>query len=126
MYSTPSTLRSLIAGILVGSGFFYTLMVKLDGAPSRGDTFAPTWLAGVLPNLAAAFIVPLMLFIPPKFVRFRDVVRLAAMMFVGLTLYEVMQLQMPRRTFDWYDIIASAVGAMAAVGISRMCFFPQP
>lgn len=119
-------MRSLLAGLIVGAGFFYTLMVKLDGGPTRGDSFAPAWLAAVLPNLAAAFIVPLMVFLPPRRVRLGEVIRLAAMMFIGLVLYEVLQLQMPRRTFDWYDILASAVGAIAAVGVSHILFFPQP
>jgi hypothetical protein len=114
-----------VVGVLIGAATLYTAAVKLDGGPAT-DTFAPRWLAGVLPNLAAGFVLPLLPLVPPRVVRFRELVAVAVLAFAGLTVYEFMQLKMPRRTFDWFDILASAVGAAAAVGVARGLFFDSP
>lgn len=110
--------------MVTGAVFFYTLTIMLDGGTDRA-TFAPGWLAAVMPNFAAAFIIPLAPLVPPRTVPFRELVRLSLLAFVGLTLYEFMQQQMPRRTFDLLDIVASGLGAAAAIGFGRALFFRQ-
>lgn len=44
---------------------------------------------------------------------------------VGLSIYEVVQIYMPRRTFDPYDILASFLGATLTVIIARVLLLGQ-
>lgn len=93
--------------------FLYVVAVKLSrGGPSP---LAPDWLAGVLPNLACAAVVPLAAFVSPRALRFRDFITFDALICAGLCGYEVAQLWMPRRTFDTNDLWASAAGAVFAL-----------
>jgi hypothetical protein len=40
-----------------------------------------------------------------------------------MTAYEILQLWMPRRTFDFWDILASVTGAVASVLLASIVFF---
>lgn len=44
---------------------------------------------------------------------------------LGLSIYEVVQIYMPRRTFDPYDILASFLGAIFSVMIASILFLSQ-
>jgi glycopeptide antibiotics resistance protein len=89
------------------------VVVKLTREGESALTTA--WMAGVLPNLVCAAVVPLAPFLSRRFLRDRDFLGMTLFTAIGLCLYEFAQLRMPRRTFDWDDVAATAVGAMAAV-----------
>ncbi|VTR96101.1 unnamed protein product [Gemmata massiliana] len=60
--------------------------------------------------------MPVVVFVGPRVVTARDYLVLDLFVLVGLCVYEVAQIWMPRRTFSWDDIGASVLGAgIAAV-----------
>src|SRR5262245_22747634 len=120
MVSYPSPARRALAGLFMASGAAYTAAVKLSRAGS--SALAPEWLAGVLPNLVCAAVVPLAAFLSGRAIRFRDFLLFDALVLAGLCGYEVAQLWMPRRTFDWDDLWASGAGALAALAVGAGLF----
>ena len=54
---------------------------------------------------------------------FSSYVKTALAAAVGLGLYELAQVYMPRRTFDPADIAASFVGAIFSILVARILFF---
>src|SRR4029077_5456800 len=105
MVSYPGTARRVLAGLFMASGAAYTAAVKLTRGGS--SALAPEWLAGVLPNLVCGAVVPLAAFLSGRAIRFRDFLLFDALVLAGLCAYEVAQLWMPRRTFEWGDLWAS-------------------
>lgn len=112
MTSHPSKSRSALAVALILPVFVYAVAAKL----TRGSHhLAPEWLEGVLPNLACGAAVPVAIFLSPRALRFRDYLLFDALILFGLCAYEVAQIWMPKRTFDWNDLWASGIGAAVAV-----------
>ena len=122
MTSRPSPTRSVVAGLLIAVAFFYILVFKLDPY-LRHVTHTPDWMAGVLPNFLVGAVGPLVVFVSFRTIRFWEFVLFALLLFAGLTAYEFAQKKMPRRTYDPYDIVASGVGAVVAIGTGRVLFF---
>lgn len=123
MRSVPTTRRTVLAAAFMAAGFVFTVAVKL----TRGTDSAlvANGLAGVLPNLTCAAFVPVVIFIGPRVITARDYLLFVVLILFGLLLYEVAQIWMPRRTFDFDDIWASAVGAVVAVALG-FAFFLRP
>jgi len=97
----------------MAGGAGYVAAVKLT---REGETaLATAWLVGVLPNLVCAAIIPLAPFLSRRSLRGRDFLWMTLFTAIGLCLYEFAQVWMPRRTFDWDDVGATAAGAMAAL-----------
>ena len=120
MCSRSSLARQVAAAVVMASGAVYVATVKLtrDGSVH----LATDWLAGVLPNFVCGAVVPLAAFLSRKSLRFRDFLWMTLLTSIGLSVYEFAQLWMPRRTFDWDDILASIAGAFLALIIGAGFF----
>jgi len=81
------------------------------------------WVLGVLPNFLPALVLPTLIFLRPREVTWGDYLRMTGAVALGLAGYESAQLWMPRRTFDWADVAATAVGAALALALGRLMFF---
>jgi hypothetical protein len=119
--SIPSPARQIAAGVAMATGAGYVAVVKL----TRGGEcpLAPPWLAGVLPNVVCGFAVPLVVFLTGRVLRVADFLWMASFTLAGLCLYEVAQVWMPRRTFDWADVGATVVGVLLALVVGAAFFF---
>ena len=51
-----------------------------------------------------------------------DYVKMTVTTAVGLSIYEVVQIWLPRRTFDPYDIVASFLGAILSILLAAILF----
>lgn len=71
-------------------------------------------VAGSLPNFLAVlvFSVAFTVIKPPA--NPRAILRTIVAVVIGLTLYEIAQIWMPHRTFDWNDIAATLLGGIFA------------
>jgi hypothetical protein len=69
-------------------------------------------LAGSLPNFLAVLVfgVAVVLVKPPQ--DGKSVLRPIAAIVTGLSLYEIAQIWMPNRTFDWNDLFATILGGI--------------
>ena len=70
-------------------------------------------LAGSLPNFLAAILLSLVVAIVKPPISRSDSLRPAVTAVSALVLYEIAQIWMPHRTFDWYDIAATLLGGLA-------------
>lgn len=116
MTSHPSLARSVTVVTVIAAAAVFTAAVKFDRTSAGG------WLVGVLPNFVCAAVAPLVLFLPLRAVRGGEYAAFVAVMTVGLAAYEFTQVVMPKRTFDWYDIAASAAGAVVALVLGGAVF----
>lgn len=118
--SRPSLARQVAAGVIMVVGAGYVAIVKLT---REGESaLATAWLAGVLPNLVCAALIPLAPFLSRRPLRVRDFLGMTLFGAVGLCLYEFAQVWMPRRTFDWGDVWATAAGALMALALGAGFF----
>lgn len=122
-YSELSNLRAAVAIAFYLIAGTAATALKL-GRPHVADT-SPLLLLfyGVAPNLVSAALLPFLVFIRKHRVCFRDYLAHTLTIFLALSAYEFSQLWMPKRTFDWNDITASAVGAIVAVPLGWLVFF---
>jgi hypothetical protein len=120
MRSLSTTSRKVLSGLLLVFGFGFTVAVKL----TRGTdaSFVPDDIAGVLPNLMCGALVPVVIFIGTRDITARDYLLFVALILCSLVVYDVTQLWMPRRTFAFDDIWASAVGSAIAVALGFALF----
>jgi hypothetical protein len=82
----------------------------------RGDMpFIPGVVDDSLPNFVPTAFSPLLVIRRRRAAQFGDYLQFALGMFAAMSVYEVLQLWMPRRTFDWGDIAASALGIPVAL-----------
>jgi hypothetical protein len=77
--------------------------------------FIPRVITGSLPNFAPVAFSPLIVLWRQPAARFSDFLRFAISACAAMVTYEVIQLWMPRRTFDWADMAASALGLPVAL-----------
>lgn len=108
MVSHPTMSRKLLAGAMIIVGFGLTVAVKLirnhTGIPG------PVWIANALPNFICGAVLPLAVFMSQRTIRLFDFSLFAGFILIGLGLYEAAQIWMPKRTAEWIDVQASAVG----------------
>ena len=69
-------------------------------------------VAGSLPNFLAVVVFSLAIMTLRLPGSSRDILRTVLSVVLGLTLYEVAQIWMPHRVFDWNDIAASLLGGI--------------
>ncbi len=69
-------------------------------------------IAGSLPNFLSVVIFSLAIVFLRHPQGYRDVIRAIVSIVIGLMLYEVAQIWMPHRTFDWNDIAATLLGGI--------------
>lgn len=111
--SRPSLARQVASGAIIAGSAGYVAAVKWT---REGETaLAATWLAAVLPNLVCAAVVPLAPFLSRRLLGGREFLWMTLFTAIGLCLYEFAQVWMPRRTFDWLDVVATAAGAIGAL-----------
>lgn len=108
---------------------FYALagLIALMWKVSRGALseiqLVPAWMVGTLPSFIPAAFLPMALFIAPGVVRFRDYAGVVGAILIALCAYELAQLVMPQRTFDWRDVVGSVTGAVAGLCLGWLVFF---
>jgi hypothetical protein len=78
---------------------------------------------GTSPNFVIPFCVPIGILILNKEVTLWDFTKGALGAALGLTAYEIMQIWMPWLTFDYYDILASFIGAMMSIIVAWIAYF---
>ena len=71
-------------------------------------------VAGSLPNFLAVLVFSLAYTVikPPQ--SSRQIIQTISTVVIGLTLYEIAQIWMPHRTFDWNDIAATLLGGLVS------------
>ena len=80
---------------------------------------------GTSPNFMVCAGLPFNAFCFKTVITLPSYAKTAVASAVGLSSYEMVQILMPRRTFDLYDIAASFVGALFSVLLAGVLFFMQ-
>lgn len=123
MESPPSPARTIVAVVIYLLAGAVAMAWKLSRASMGGVEWLPGWLPGVMPNLLPAMVLPMLLFATKRSVRWSEYVNTVGAMLGGLCLYEIIQLWMPKRTFDWADLAASVGGALVGCVMGWLVFF---
>ena len=122
--STPSSARRWRAALLF---LFFAVagsLIRLS-RPDFGlfPILAPLDFHGTSPNFFVCAGAPFIAFFSKDVIGLSYYVKSAMGTAVGLTIYEFLQLYLPRRTFDPYDIVASFVGALFSILLAYIVFF---
>lgn len=83
---------------------------------------APLDFDGTSTNFVVCAGLPFIAFCFKEVVSWASYVKTAMATAVGLSLYEVVQLYLPRRTFDPADIVASFLGAICSIVLATILF----
>jgi len=123
MESRPSKARTTVALAFyfvagVGAMVWKILRIRLSG-----PSLFPAWMIGVMPNFIPAAVLPMLLFISKRVVRPRDYLGMVLTILAVLCAYEIAQIWMPQRTFDWADLAASVAGSCLGWLIGSLVFF---
>ncbi len=122
--SSPSSRRVVAAFSLYAAGGIAAFAWKILRNGPDFETYAISqWLVGAVPNLLPAAVLPALIFIRPRSVRFKDYLDVVFAILLGLIAYEFAQLWMPSRTFDVSDIVASILGAALGCLLCWFVFF---
>jgi hypothetical protein len=101
-------------------GFALTLAVK--NARRHVEIGLPIWVMDSLPNFIYAAVIPFVLLTGRRAIRLVDFLSFCGLIVLGLVVYELIQIAMPKRTFQVNDLIASAVGALLSVSLGWIFF----
>jgi VanZ family protein len=101
-------------------GFALTLVVKI--ARRHFEIGLPIWVMDSLPNFICAAVIPFVLLTGRRAVRRVEFLSFCGLVVLGLVVYELLQIAMPKRTFQVNDLIASAVGALLSVSLGWIFF----
>jgi VanZ family protein len=101
-----------------------SVAIFISQGRSTFQSYLPKLVADSLPNFAATALSPLILIFLKRKYTFSRYVKFVIAMFLGMSLYEVVQIWMPSRTFDWTDIAASFLGAALAALAGLVLPFP--
>lgn len=96
-------------------------LVREDSEFTSGSV--PFWILGVMPNFLPAIVLPTLVFFRPQVVSYRDYLQMVLTILIVLVVYEVAQIWMPGRTFDWSDLGASVAGAAVSCLLGWIVFF---
>ena len=122
--SIPSFRRTVAACCVYAVGGIAAFTWKVLRNGSGFATYPISdWLVGVMPNLLPAAVLPALIFIRPRTVRFKEYLGMVFAILLALIAYEVAQLWMPSRTFDVADIVASILGAGLGCLLCWLLFF---
>jgi hypothetical protein len=83
---------------------------------------APLDFHGTSTNFIVCAGTPFLAFCFKDVIGFSSYMKTAMGVAVGLSLYEVVQIYLPRRTFDAYDIVASFMGAIFSMLLASILF----
>ncbi len=122
--STPSPGRVAAAwGLYVAGGVAAIGWKVLRDDARFGAGLISPWVIGVMPNFLPAAVLPALVFVKSRVVPIEEYLGMVMTIFTVLSVYEILQVWIPNRTFDWADIAASAAGACAACLIGWFVFF---
>ncbi len=121
--SSPANTRRIVAASILGTCFLFVFLVKeVRYRGIRLDIFS-SWIVGVLPNFICLFALPQIILVrrtQTTLIEYMKVTFFFAVFMIG---YEVAQIWMPRRTFDWADIATSISGAALGIIFVRVVYF---
>jgi Na+-transporting NADH:ubiquinone oxidoreductase subunit NqrE len=123
MESRPSNTRTTVAlafYLVAGLG---AMVWKIHRLRLTGPSLFPAWMIGVMPNFIPAAVLPMLLFISKRVVRPHEYLGMVLTILAVLCAYEIVQIWMPQRTFDWADLAASAAGSYLGWLIGWLVFF---
>ena len=84
---------------------------------------APLGLGEVLPTFVIPFAGPLCVFVSRSRMPFGKYAKTCLGAGVGACLYEVAQIWIPWRTFDWADMGAGLAGGILSIALGRLAFY---
>ena len=122
--SLPNPLRKTVAAVVFITFWIIGSVIRF----SRPDfnlfpILEPLDFKGTMPNFLVCAAVPILVFLTNQTVKLADHVKNALGAAVGLSVYEVVQIWMPRRTFDVGDMIASFLGAVFSIIVATWLFY---
>ena len=103
--------------------FAMGLLLKLTRDFGIIPVLLPLDANGISPNFVIPLALPFVILIANKSVSLWGFTKTATGSAVGMIVYEVIQIWMPKRTFDFMDIYASFAGALASIIIAWVLFF---
>lgn len=125
--STPSLNRRLLAAACFVALALIASLIRLARPDFKlTPILLPLDFNGTSPNFFVCAAGPLLAFTSRKSVPLGDHIKAAFGTALGLTLYELAQFYMPRRTFDLNDIFASFLGALLSILLAPLFFRKQP
>ncbi len=122
--SAPSRKRKVVAGFLFVCFAVLASAIRL----SRPDfhvlpALTPWDFGGTSPNFFVGAACPLIAFFQNKSLDLREYVKVTTAAAVGISIYEILQIWIPNRTFDGNDIVASFVGSFCGILVCLPVFF---
>jgi hypothetical protein len=99
------------------------LLLKLTRDFGIIPVLLPLDANGISPNVVIPLALPFVILIANRSVSLWGFTKTATGLAVGIIMYEVIQIWMPKRTFDLMDIYASFAGALASIIIAWVLFF---
>jgi hypothetical protein len=118
-FSRPIFLPVLFVYVATGVASFLMLKER-----TIGTIIIPKFIHGSLPNFVPTAYAPIILLISKKKYTYQEYAKFVMYMLLAMCFYEFLQIWMPRRTFDWFDILASMSGALVALFIGWIVPFP--
>jgi len=116
-----------ITQFLAASAYFavtaFTAYLMLEGRPVY-NAYLPSLVSASVPNFAVTSLCPALLILAKKKYHYVEYLRFIGSTFMAMVLYEIVQIWMPRRTYDWNDIFASFLGAIVASVAGLVVPFP--
>jgi len=123
LQSNPSRTRTVAALVFYVIAGVAAILWKAFRDDLSNMRFLPVWIIGGMPNFIPAAFMPMLLFITRRTVRPREYFGVVLAILGALCAYEVAQIWMPKRTFDWADVAASAAGSCLACLLGWSVFF---
>ncbi|MBL8814451.1 MAG: hypothetical protein JNL58_00365 [Planctomyces sp.] len=120
MYSYPTARRRLVASGIMVSGFILTVVVKL--IRNHTEIGLPMRLMDSMPNVVCGAVVPFAVFIGNRAIRMFEFLAFCGFIVLGLSAYEIVQVWLPKRTFQLNDIVASVVGGVLSMLLGWLFF----
>ena len=121
-YSCPSRFRRISVLLIVATALAMGVVLKLVRDFGILPSLSLLDAKGTSPNFVLPFC-SVGILVRNRRVTLRHFVGTAFGAAVGMTAYEIMQVWMPWRTFDYWDILASIIGAMVSVLFAWVVYF---
>ena len=123
--SVPSRTRQAIAGVLIAVFLSIGLFLKVVRDFVGDSPLRALDANGTSPNFMLPLALSFVCLMQKKTVSLLAFSKGALGAAVGMTVYEILQIWMPWRTFDIWDIAASFGGAIAGILLASLLFFRE-